>query len=57
MNLEQMIIADLQPSPGTKNNQGNTIPWQEKFISDIVTVMVPVQLRPVGEGKLWNKLS
>lgn len=52
-----MIIADLQHSPGTKNNQGNTILWQEKLVSDIMTVMVTVQLRPVGEGKLWNKLS
>lgn len=56
INLE-MIITDLQPSPGTKNNQGNTTLWQEKLVSDIVTVMVTVQLRPVGEGKLWNKLS
>lgn len=24
INLEQMIIADLQQSPGTKNTQGNT---------------------------------
>ena len=52
-----MIIADLQHSPGTKNNEGNTILWQEKSVSDIMTVMVTVQLRPGGEGKLWNKLS